>query len=109
FSFVAGREVLVGAVGGVLLMGGPLLLTHLVSPAGMGFGDVKAGSVLGGALGLVNAQLAMLALLIGLVGTAGFAVVRRRRAVALGPGLVGGALVALTIGRAVGIEANPWR
>ncbi|HEX7247806.1 MAG TPA: type II secretion system F family protein, partial [Actinomycetota bacterium] len=35
---------------GAAVLGGPLLVTHLVTPAGMGFGDVKAGAVLGAAL-----------------------------------------------------------
>ena len=39
---------------GAALVGAPLLATHLVSPAGMGFGDVKAGTVLGAAVGLVD-------------------------------------------------------
>ena len=67
-------------------------LTHLVSPAGMGFGDVKAGAVAGAALGLIDPQLAVLAL----VARPG----RRRRVGprppvphrAVRPGLVAGAL-----------------
>ena len=52
------------------LLGGPLLVTHLVSPAGMGFGDVKAGAVLGAALGLLDPQIALLALVLGLAAAA---------------------------------------
>ncbi len=44
-----------------LAFAGPLLLLHLVSPAAMGFGDVKAGIVLGYALGLVHWHLALAA------------------------------------------------
>ena len=61
-------------------------MTHLVSPAGMGFGDVKAGAVIGAAVGLVDPQLAALALVLGLAGSAGWAAVRRRRTIPLGPG-----------------------
>ena len=60
------RSSLVGAA----LLGGPLLVTHLVSPAGMGFGDVKAGAVAGAALGLIDPQLAVLALVLGLAAAA---------------------------------------
>lgn len=99
-------DLALGAAAGAAMLGGPLLAAHLVSPAGMGFGDVKAGSVLGAALGLVGAQLAVLALLLALSGAGTYAVARRRRHVALGPGLVAGALVALLLARALGLEAN---
>ena len=87
------------------LLGGPLLVTHLVSPAGMGFGDVKAGAVAGAALGLVDPQLAVLALVLGLATAASWGLVRRARTVPFGPGLVAGALAALVVARLVGIEA----
>jgi leader peptidase (prepilin peptidase)/N-methyltransferase len=100
------NDVLRGAVIGAALLGGPLLVTHLASPSGMGFGDVKAGAVLGAALGLVNAQVAVLALLLGLSGAAGWAIAGRRRSIALGPALVAGAVVALVVGRWMNVEAN---
>jgi leader peptidase (prepilin peptidase) / N-methyltransferase len=98
-------DVLQGAVIGAALLGGPLFVTHLVSPSGMGFGDVKAGAVLGAALGLVNSQIAALALLLGLSGAAGWAIAGRRRSIALGPGLVAGAVVALAVARWINVEA----
>ncbi len=98
-------DVLRGAVIGAALFGGPLFVTHLVSPSGMGFGDVKAGAVLGAALGLVNSQIAALALLLGLSGAAGWAIAGRRRSIALGPGLVAGAVVALAVARWMNVEA----
>ena len=99
-------DVVVGAAVGAALVGGPLLVTHLASPTGMGFGDVKAGAVLGAALGLVNAQIAALALLLGLSGAAGWAVAGRRRTIALGPGLVAGAVLALVVAWWMNVEAN---
>jgi leader peptidase (prepilin peptidase) / N-methyltransferase len=99
-------DVLRGTVLGAALLGGPLLATHLASPSGMGFGDVKAGAVLGAALGLVNAQIAVLTLLLGLSGAAGWALAGRRRSIALGPGLVAGAVVALAVARWMNVEAN---
>ena len=62
-------DMVTGALAGAAVLGGPLLLTHLVSPAGMGFGDVKAGAVLGAALGLIDVQVAVLALLLALAGS----------------------------------------
>jgi leader peptidase (prepilin peptidase)/N-methyltransferase len=98
-------EVVRGALIGAALLAGPLLVTHLVSPAGMGFGDVKAGAVVGSALGLINAQVAVLALMLGLFGSAVWALARRRRSIALGPGLVGGAVVALLAAQLMHLEA----
>ena len=83
-------------------------MTHLVSPAGMGFGDVKAGAVAGAALGLIDPQLAVLALVLGLAAAASWGLVRRSRTVPFGPGLVAGALAALVVARLVGIEAVGW-
>jgi prepilin signal peptidase PulO-like enzyme (type II secretory pathway) len=71
----------------------------------MGFGDVKAGAVVGSALGLINAQVAVLALMLGLFGSAVWALARRRRSIALGPGLVGGAVVALLAAQLMHLEA----
>ena len=55
------RDVLTGA----LVVAGPLLAVHLITPSGMGFGDVKAGAVLGAAMGLIDVELALLALVAG--------------------------------------------
>jgi leader peptidase (prepilin peptidase) / N-methyltransferase len=94
---VSAGDLLPGALLGAIWIGGPLLLTHLVSPAGMGFGDVKAGAVLGAALGLLAGVLAPLALVIGLVLGAVYGLVRRAGSIPLGPALVGGALLALVL------------
>jgi leader peptidase (prepilin peptidase)/N-methyltransferase len=96
---VAGSADLVrDAALGSALVAGPLLATHLVTPAGMGFGDVKAGAVLGAAVGLLDVEVALLALVLGLGFAAAWGLGRRARSVALGPALVGGALVAAWIG-----------
>jgi leader peptidase (prepilin peptidase)/N-methyltransferase len=105
-AWVSGStNVVWGAFVGATLLGGPLLVTHLASPAGMGFGDVKAGAVLGAGLGLINAQIAVLALMLGLLGSAGWALGGRRRSIALGPGLVGGAVLALVVARLLHVES----
>jgi leader peptidase (prepilin peptidase)/N-methyltransferase len=80
---------------GAAAMAGPMLVLHLVSPDAMGFGDVKAGVVLGGALGAVAWQLALAGLALAAGSTSVVAITRGRREVAFGPGLVAGSLVAL--------------
>jgi leader peptidase (prepilin peptidase) / N-methyltransferase len=97
-----GRSVAIGA----LLMAVPLLVTHLAAPAGMGFGDVKAGVVLGAALGLLDGQLALVALVLGLGAGALWGLTRRARSIPLGPALVLGAVAALVVGRLLGVEAR---
>jgi leader peptidase (prepilin peptidase)/N-methyltransferase len=98
-------SVLRSAAVGAAFLGVPLLATHLVSPGAMGFGDVKAGAVAGAALGLVAAPLALLALVLGLALGACLGLARRAAAIALGPALVAGALLALIVGRLAGVDA----
>lgn len=82
---------------GAALLTAPLFAMHLVSPWSMGFGDVKAAVVLGAALGLVQPQLALVSLMIGSAATATVGLVRRRRHLPFGPGLVAGAAVTLAL------------
>jgi leader peptidase (prepilin peptidase)/N-methyltransferase len=86
-------DLLVGA----LAMAGPLLLTHLARPAALGFGDVKCAVVIGAALGLVAPVVGLAALTIGSAGTAVVGMIRRRHTVAFGPGLLGGAVIAVAL------------
>ncbi len=101
----SGGGLLMPALIGAAVLGGPLLVTHLVSPMGMGFGDVKAGVVAGAALGLVDPQLALWALVLALGGAACWGLARRARNVALGPALLAGAIAALALARVLGVEA----
>lgn len=73
----------------------------------MGFGDVKAGIVLGAAVGLIDVQVALLALVLRLAAAATWGLARRAGSIALGPGLLAGALAALAIARVLGFEAVP--
>jgi leader peptidase (prepilin peptidase) / N-methyltransferase len=91
---------LVSAGVGSLMMSVPLLALHLVSPSAMGFGDVKAAAVLGAGLGLVAPLFALVALVIASATTAVVGVVMRRSAMPFGPGLVGGAMIALAVAAA---------
>jgi leader peptidase (prepilin peptidase)/N-methyltransferase len=103
FAICVGIETAAGATdvslvdiaGGVAAFGGPLLILHLVAPASMGFGDVKAGLVLGAAIGVVDWQLALagLALAAGLTATVG--VLTRASTIAFGPGLVAAGAIVL--------------
>ena len=97
-TFAGSGALLRDAVTGALVVAGPLLVVHLITPSGMGFGDVKAGAVLGAAMGLIDVELALLALVLGLGAGAAWGLARRARSIALGPSLVAGALAAVLIG-----------
>ena len=95
-AWVFGEFVdLSGMLLGAAVMAGPILLLHLVSPASMGFGDVKASLVLGAAVGSVDWKLAVagLTLAAGLAATIG--IVGRMRTIPFGPFLVIGSALAL--------------
>jgi leader peptidase (prepilin peptidase)/N-methyltransferase len=83
---------------GGLVAGGPVLLFHLVSPGGMGFGDVKWATALGGAVGLVCWPAGVLVPLVGSVVALVMAATTRQRLIPFAPGLSIGALVAVTAG-----------
>jgi len=82
-----------------------LLLVHLISPRGMGFGDVRLSFILGLYLGWLGAGHVALGLFLGfLLGSvAGIAlvIVRRRsrkEAIPFGPFLAAGAMAAVLVG-----------
>jgi len=93
-GFVGPSALLVGCV----LLAGPFAIAHTLSPASIGFGDVKFAAVLGACVSVVDAQVALLAVSIasGMSSFGGLLV--GRRSVPLGPGLVFGAVVAVVIG-----------
>ncbi|HSP27440.1 MAG TPA: prepilin peptidase [Ilumatobacteraceae bacterium] len=84
-----------GIVGGGAAMALPVLALHLLSPASMGFGDVKAAAVLGAAAGTVDWRLGAVALCLASLGGAAVGVLTRRRTIAFGPFLVFGAWLTL--------------
>ena len=91
-----GQDVdIVGVIAGSVAMTLPLLALHLVSPAAMGFGDVKMVTVLGATLGSVDWRLVAVALCgAALIGsTAGL--LGRQRTIAFGPHLLIATLVVL--------------
>jgi leader peptidase (prepilin peptidase)/N-methyltransferase len=96
-----GRAVIGGAAAWTLL-----LLVHLVSPAGMGFGDVRLSFVLGLMLGWLSLGHVVAGLFLGFVLGAvvglGLVIVAgrsRKDAVPFGPFLAGGAALAVLVGR----------
>ncbi len=94
---------------GVLGVAGPMFVVHMVSPAALGFGDVKLGAALGGALGLIDPGLGLLALCIASGATGLVGLIARRESLAFGPGLVLGVIVALVIAGQLDREVLPWR
>jgi leader peptidase (prepilin peptidase)/N-methyltransferase len=100
-SVVGDRLDLAGAGLGLLAYGGGLLLVAIISPGGMGMGDVKLAGLIGlvlGALGLryvaVAAAAAILAGGLGAIALVVFTRASRKQAIPFGPYLAGGAVVA---------------
>ena len=97
--------LVVRAAGGAVLLAGLLLLVHVVSPRGMGFGDVKLGVPLGLALGAAGlADVVVAVVVASLLGAgAGLVVLARHRdrarAFAFGPCLCAGAVLVLLVSR----------
>jgi leader peptidase (prepilin peptidase)/N-methyltransferase len=88
---------------GAALFAGVLLVLHLASPAGLGFGDVKLGLLLGLYLGSVSVALVLWGLLLGSLCGAVVAIpvaVRardRRAGIPFGPALAAGTVLALVL------------
>lgn len=95
---------LLGMLAGAAAMSAPLLVVHLVSPAAMGFGDVKLAVVLGAATG--SPVLALVALALGSGGTAVVGIAAGRRTVPFGPGLVGATMLVLVVAALTGWSAT---
>ncbi|MEU6120692.1 A24 family peptidase [Streptomyces sp. NPDC047123] len=94
-----------GALYGALALAGAYFVLFLISPAGMGFGDVKLALSLGAVLGWYGWGVLLLGTFAGflLASLYGAALVVARRAgrktaIPFGPFLLGGALVGLLLG-----------
>ncbi len=103
FSTVA--LVGIGAIGGGL----PLLIVLL--QRGIGMGDVKLAAVLGAAGGLVHPGVGLATVALMAIAASSYAVIRRQRALALGPWLWGAWVVAviaacITTGPVTGTSAG---
>jgi leader peptidase (prepilin peptidase)/N-methyltransferase len=85
---------------GAVAWGIPMLFVHLIAPAGLGFGDVKAAGVVGATLGLTQpAAVVACGLVFAVAAAAAAAMMRtsRRGDLALGPHLALGALSCLAV------------
>jgi leader peptidase (prepilin peptidase)/N-methyltransferase len=103
------ERALIGAV----LAWGFLLVVHLISPRGMGFGDVRLSFVLGLFLGWLDLRHVFLGLFLGFLfgsisGLALMALRRRGRKdhIPFGPFLAAGAVVAVLVGSPI-LSAYP--
>jgi leader peptidase (prepilin peptidase) / N-methyltransferase len=101
------RQALVGAALAWLA----LLVVHLISPAGMGFGDVRLAFVLGLFLGWLSLRHVLTGIFLGFllgaligVGLVAFRLRSRKDAVPFGPFLAGGAVLAVMAGG----QINRW-
>lgn len=105
-AMASGRRHFVMAVLGMVGLWLVYLVLHLVNPRGLGWGDVKLAGVLGAYLGWLglNAWLegAFLGVLLGGVYALVLVVLRRataKSAIALGPFMIAGALLAVLVSR----------
>ena len=93
-------EDLVRSLAGAALYFGILFITHMISPGGMGFGDVRLALLLGLYLGRLSLMLTavglFLACIIGVaMGLAGRRASHGQRHFPFGPGLAAGTMVAI--------------
>ncbi|MEX2628055.1 MAG: prepilin peptidase, partial [Ilumatobacteraceae bacterium] len=84
----AGFAAVLHVGAGVALAATPVGVVHLADPGAMGFGDVKTAAVLGGAVGLVDPRLALVAVSVAAGAAAATAAARRLPSIAFGPFLV---------------------
>ncbi|MEO6571658.1 MAG: prepilin peptidase [Ilumatobacteraceae bacterium] len=97
-----------GIVLGIVAFAGPLFVAHVISPVAIGFGDVKLAGSLGAAVGLVDPAFALAGVCVATGLTAAIGLSTRRSVVALGPGLVIGAVVALVAAHHWSGPVQPW-
>lgn len=97
-----------GAVLGGLLGFGILFLIHVVSPKGMGFGDVRLAGLLGVALGWLSLGHVLLGLFLGFLTASvvsltliGLKVRTRKDRIPFGPFLALGGLLAIVVGEPI--------
>jgi leader peptidase (prepilin peptidase)/N-methyltransferase len=99
---------ILAALAGAALYAAILLVLHLVSPAGLGFGDVKLGLLLGLYLGVVGIGQVVWALLLGsflglLIAVPVAVRARdRRAAIPFGPALAAGTVLTLAVNGLIG-------
>jgi leader peptidase (prepilin peptidase) / N-methyltransferase len=90
---IATGTVATGMAAGAATLAGPILLLHLVSPAAMGFGDVKLAVVLGAAIGTWDWRLSLGVLCLASTLGVALGLLRRADTVAFGTHLVAASAV----------------
>jgi len=103
-STLHGSTTAIASIGfGAAIWAVPLLVIHVIAPAGVGFGDVKAAGAIGAFLALTQHAVVVAAgLVAAVVGITVSAVRSEQRRLALGPYLAGGALACLAVGSLAG-------
>lgn len=101
-------DVVVAVLIGAVFAAGPIGALHAVSPAAMGFGDVKAAAVLGAALGLVEPRLAVATLAVASLSAFVVARATRRRRIPFGPFLVLAGVAVAVVWVVAGPEGSRW-
>ncbi len=101
-----GTPVVAGALAGAALVGGPLLVTHSRRPPEWASATSRPAPSSAQRSVSSAPRSPCSPLLFGLSGAAGWAVAGRRRTIALGPGLVAGAVLALVVAWWMNVEAN---
>ncbi|HUF97041.1 MAG TPA: A24 family peptidase [Ilumatobacter sp.] len=111
-TITVSADALAAVLLGSLAMGLAIFVTHAIAPDSIGFGDVKLALVLGAALGTWAPALGLVALAVASATAIVEALVRRRTAIAFGPGLViGFAVTAMfpeVLARLVGGMTAGW-
>jgi len=93
---------------GAVVFAGLLLVLHLISPSGLGFGDVKLGLLLGSYLGAVRLSLVLWGLLLSsLVGVllalpVALRARSRQASIPFGPALAAGTVLTLLLANPLG-------
>lgn len=100
---------LVDLILGVAIFAGPWLISFLISPASIGFGDVKLSAGLGLYLGWFDPGTAFRGVFLASLAGAALAAVallrgRRDQPIAFGPALVAGAVLAVASALATGAD-----
>lgn len=95
FGLALFAHTLDGAMLGGLMLGLPMLVTHLVRPDGLGFGDVKFGLLLGAGIGVLAVPLVLAAYLLAAIVHSGVCIAVRThgRLVPFGPALAAASIV----------------
>ena len=108
------KPLLQAALGGALAWG-LLLIIHLVSPRGMGFGDVRLAGLIGTALGWLSLGHVLLGLFLGflLASAVGLTLIAARRRtrkdrLPFGPFLAAGAVLAVLFGAPILSSVASW-